>query len=208
MKEVISAYKAQEMLKSYASVAKSQLVKSYKDIKLKTPLVLKIVSVQALHKTELNGIRIVKNKDDVEKSFNELTDIAKKRKIKLEGILVQEFVSGQELIIGIKKDSVFGHVIVFGVGGIFTELLKDTSTRKCPITIHDAQDMTRELRSSALFNKEGFRGKKLNTSILEKTLVKISQLPAKNKRISELDINPFMLNDKNGCIVDARIILA
>ena len=124
----------------------------------------------------------------------------------LEGILVQEKIQGRECIIGIKKDPAFNHVILFGLGGTLTEIFEDISIRKCPISLKDAEEMIDELKSSKLF--EEYRGEKVNTSLLQKTLVKISQIPQKYKNIQELDINPFIINEKVGKVADARIIFS
>jgi len=202
--DVYTDYKAEKFLSKFVQVSKNQLVKNINQIKIKAPLVLKIISPQAIHKTEIKGIRIVKTNEEIEKNFNELLSISKRKKLKLDGIMVQQFYEGEQLIIGINKDSVFGHVILFGLGGIFTEVLDDTSIRKCPINLKDAQEMIDELKASKIF--QGFRGKKLNIEILKRTLVKISQIPQRHKKIKELDINPFILNDKSGRVVDARIV--
>ncbi len=202
--EVLTEYKAEQFLKKFLPVAKSQLVQKIEQIKIKVPLVLKLSSPQLLHKTESDAVRIVKNQHDLPIQFTQLQELARKKKIRLAGILVQEFCPGTELIIGIKKDAVFNHVLVFGIGGIFTEILKDTSTRKCPITQTDASEMIEELRSSKLFH--GARGIQLNVPFLVKTLIKASQIPLKHPSIKELDINPFMLNKVNGSVVDARIV--
>ena len=198
---ILSAYESEKFLSKTVPVPESQLVDKLSEITIKAPLVLKILSSQAVHKTEIGGVRIVNHKDELFSSFEDLLAAAKKNKIKIDGILVQEFIEGQQLIIGIKKDSVFGHVIAFGLGGIFTELINDVSIRKCPITILEAQ----ELKSSKLFH--GFRNIKLNTQLLKETLVTISKLPQKHKDIKELDINPFILNAKEGKAVDVRVVL-
>lgn len=204
-KRVYTNYEAEKFLsKNKIPVSESQLVKRLSEIKIKPPLVLKIISQDALHKTEINGVRIVKDIHQLEKSYNDLMRISKSKNLRLEGIMVQKFVEGEQLIIGIKKDPVFNHVILFGLGGIFTEVLNDTSIRKCPIKKSDVKDMISELKSSRIFKE--FRGKKLNTKFLEETLVNVSKIPSKNKKILELDINPFILNEKSGLVVDSRII--
>jgi hypothetical protein len=201
---ILTSYESEKFLEDYIPVSNAQLVNSLKEIKIRPPLVLKIVSPNALHKTEINGVRIVKSIYDVETEFRSLQAIAKKNKLKLEGILVQKFIEGEQLIIGLKKDEVFNHIILFGIGGTMTELYEDTSIRKCPITFQDAQEMIDELKAKKLFY--GFRGKKLNTDLLKKTLVTISQIPMKHKTLKEMDINPFILNEKTGACVDARIL--
>ncbi len=203
-KKILTAYKAEKLLSKYIPISKSQLVKTISEVKIKTPLVLKIISQDAIHKTDIGGVKIVKDEKNLEEDFDELLKISKKKKLKLEGILVQKFYEGEQLIIGIKKDPVFNHVILFGLGGIFTEVLEDTSIRKCPINKSDAQEMIDELKARKIFY--GFRGKKLNVNLLKNTLVKVSEIPKKYKNILELDVNPFVLNEKEGIAVDARII--
>jgi len=205
-KEILTEYYAEELLKPYLPIAKNQLVKSINEIKLKKyPLVLKIMSTQVLHKSDIGAVKIVNTKEELEKNFNELIKISKKRKIKLQGILVQEYHEGHQLILGIKKDNVFNHVLLFGVGGIFTEVLKDISIRACPITKKDAESMINDLKAKDILY--GARGKKVNLNLLKKLLVKTSQIPKKHKNILELDINPLIINEKSAYVVDARIIL-
>ncbi|MCH7568607.1 MAG: acetate--CoA ligase family protein [Nanoarchaeota archaeon] len=203
-KEVFNGYKSEKFLRKFIPVSKNQLVRRLRKIKIKPPLVLKIISKDALHKSDINGVRIIKTEAELEKNFLELLAISRRRKLKLDGIMVQEFYEGEQLIIGIKKDPTFNHVILFGLGGIFTEVLEDFSIRKCPINKEDAQEMIDELKAKKIFY--GFRGKKLNLEVLKKTLVNVSKIPLKHKNIQELDINPFILNDKEGRVVDARIV--
>ncbi|MBX4196822.1 acetate--CoA ligase family protein [Candidatus Pacearchaeota archaeon] len=204
MKEVYNEYKAEQFLRRYLPVARSQLVHDSTQVTLPLPLVLKIISDDALHKSEVHGVRVVKTQDDLEREFSDLIENAKKRKLKIDGILVQEYCWGTELIMGIKNDEVFGHVIVFGVGGIFTEILKDTSTRKCPITAHDADEMMEELKAKDILH--GARGVKVNREFLKHALVAISKIPGHHPHIEELDINPFMADEEGGKVVDARIV--
>nr|MBA4405090.1 hypothetical protein [Nanoarchaeum sp.] len=202
MEKILNSYDSQQFLLNYADLPKTQLVQTSQEITLPLPLVLKLVSNQAIHKTEINGVRFAHTKEELEKEFTSLLELSKK--LEIQGILAQEFIEGEQLIIGIKKDSVFGHVILFGLGGIYTELLKDTAIRKCPITAQDAKEMIDSLQSKQLFHN--FRNKKLNTKLLIKNLVNISRLPLKYKDIQELDINPFILNQKEGKAVDIRIV--
>ncbi len=203
--EVLDAYESQKFISKSISVPQSQLVRKSSEISIKAPLVLKIVSEQAIHKTEIGGVKIIRHQSELSNGFDELVDVAKKNKIKTDGFLVQEFIEGQQLIIGLKKDETFRHVIVLGMGGIFAELFKDISIRKCPITKEDAQSMIDGLKSKELFH--GFRNIKLNTEILKENLIAISNLPQKHKNIKELDINPYILNSRDGKAVDVRIVL-
>ena len=97
------------------------------------------------------------------------------------------------------------HVILAGIGGIYVEVYKDVSFRVCPIAEKDAEAMLDDLQGAAIL--AGARGKKLNRKALVDALVKLSKLPEKQPKIAELDINPFILNAKDGSIVDARVIL-
>ncbi len=204
-REVLNAYESHKFISRAVAVPETQLVRKVSEITIKCPLVLKIVSEQAVHKTEIGGVKLVHHQTEISESFDELLSIAKNNKIKLEGILVQEFVEGQQLIIGLKKDETFGQVILIGVGGIFAELLNDVAVRKCPITLEDSKSMIDELKTSKLFYN--FRNISLNTTLLKKTLVDISNFAQKHKEIVEMDINPYILNSTNGLAVDTRIVL-
>lgn len=207
--KILTEHAAEQLLSKSLPVAKSMLAKKEEDAakfakKIKYPVVLKIISPQALHKTEVSGVRIVKNEAELKQEFNSLLSLAKKRKLRLEGVLVQEFIKGRELIIGIKKDATFGHIILFGIGGIFVEVLNDVSFRVCPITANDAGQMIDELKAKALLF--GIRKQKpVNLKLLKEILVKVSKLPEKYPKITELDINPFIINDKTGKVADARV---
>ncbi|MBI3190713.1 acetate--CoA ligase family protein [archaeon] len=207
--KILTEEKAEELISNHVPVAKSSLTKKLEkalELKMKYPLVLKIISPKAVHKTEINGIRIVYDVEEFKTNYNDLVRVSKKKRMPLTGILVQEYVSGQEVIIGIKNDPTFGHILVFGIGGKFVELIKDVSFRACPITETDAQDMIDELKFKKILY--GLRGSKpVNMKLLKKTLISVSKLPETVKKIEELDINPFIINDKIGKAVDARIVL-
>ncbi len=202
--------KAEKMLSRYVPVAKSVLAKNVEQAikiagKIKFPLVLKIISPKAIHKTEINGIRFASNEDELKKEYADLMKMAKKKRLKPTGILVQELVSGEEVIIGIKKDATFGHVIALGMGGKYVEVFKDITFRVCPIGEKDAESMIQDLKFKKILY--GVRGRKaVNMKLLRSVLIKVSKFPLNNKNIEELDINPFIINDKIGKAVDARIL--
>ena len=206
MQKILTEYESDKILSRYIPVAKNKLVKRLAEIKKpKFPIALKIISPDALHKSDINGVRKVDDRKELEENFRDLINIAKKRKLRLDGILVQEYFSGKDFIIGLKKDETFNHIILFGIGGIFTEIVKDFSIRKCPIDYDEAGTMLEELKANKIFH--GFRGIKLNTKLLRRVLVKVSQIPRMHKNIEELDINPFILNEDKGYAVDSRMIL-
>ena len=203
-------FETEKFLSKYVKVAKRSMVKTLKECEKASrrvgfPLVLKIISKDALHKSDIGGVVIVKNKLELEDSFNSMVKIVKKRRMKLEGIMVQEFVDGNFVLIGLKKDDVFGHAVALGAGGIYTEYLKDVTFRVCPISMKDANEMVSELKLKDLLL--GARGRSGNVTLLKKALVAVSKIPMKYPNIKELDINPFVLGPKVGKVVDARMVL-
>jgi hypothetical protein len=199
---VLDSSESAEFVKGIAVVARHIVVQGVNKAvgfakKHGFPVVLKALSQKIIHKTEAGAVRIVHSKEQLEKEFIALKKIAPR-------ILVQEFVKGNEFILGLKKDPVFGHVVVAGIGGIYVEVYKDVQFRICPIKRDDAEGMLDDLQGKNIFIA---RGKKLNRKLLINALVRLSQLPGKKSRISELDINPFILNEREGKIVDARVVL-
>jgi hypothetical protein len=198
----LDAAQAAEVVKGVAPVARHAVVKKLADAgriakEYGFPLVLKALSPKIIHKTEAGAVRIVQSAGQLTKDFAALQKLAP-------SILVQEFVKGSEFIIGLKKDPTFGHVIIAGIGGIYVELYKDVSFRVCPVAEKDAEAMLDELKGRGIFTA---RGRKLNRKSLVDAITKLSRLPARQKSIAELDINPFILNEKQGVIVDARVVL-
>ncbi len=208
---VFTEYKAKDFLKKYAETSKDLLLdaKEIKKLLLEKkfslnfsfPLVLKISSDFLIHKTEEDAVRIVYNEMDFFKTLGEFDK--KLAKLKARGVIVEEFLKGQELIIGIIKDKTFGHVICLGLGGISVETVKDISFRACPLAPEDFDSMLDDLKMKDMVY--GIRGKQNNISLLKKIVMDISQIPLKNPKILELDINPLFLNEKSCKIADARI---
>jgi succinyl-CoA synthetase beta subunit len=212
-KKILTEKEAERFLEGYGiPVAKSRLVNSLSEARqaiqqIKYPAVLKIISQQALHKTEVGGVKIVDDESSLIREYNNLVQLAKKLKIKLDGILVQEKLRGQELILGVNRDPIFGHAVMLGLGGIFVEILKDVSFRICPISEKDFQSMLDDLEAKKVLY--GVRGEKpINIKLLKQVLVKLSRIPLKEKKIEELDINPFMIDEKTGKVADARIVFS
>jgi acetyltransferase len=125
------------------------------------------------------------------------------------GISVQEMISGaRETLIGVNRDPQFGHLIVFGLGGIYVEVLKDVSFRVAPVSVQEANKMITELRSYALLR--GVRGQApADVDAIVETILRISQLVTDFPDIIEMDINPFMVLDKGkgGVAADVRITI-
>ena len=181
-------------------VAERKLAKNEREVleatkKIGYPVVLKVSGI--LHKTDIGGVKVdLRNDDDVKKAYNELSKISKK-------VLVQKFISGESVMVGLKRDEAFGHAVSFGAGGVYTEVMKDVSFRICPIDENDANDMIKETRTYGMFAK---RGKKINFKAIEDVLMKLSNLSKKHSKIIEMDINPLIVNKKEAVVVDARIV--
>ena len=203
--KVLAENEAEALLKKYVPVAKGIAVKKTVGF-WKPPFILKIVSKKALHKSDIGGVRIVKNAEDAKDTYEALVAIAKKRKLAPYSIIMQEYVQGVEMIIGIKSDPAFGHAIMLGTGGTLVELIKDVSFRICPLTEKDASQMIEELKLKKLLY--GFRGSaNADVKALKKIIVKISQIP-KTHKIVEMDINPLIVATKGAKVVDARIVMS
>lgn len=171
------------------------------------PVVMKLMSPQVLHKTDFGAVVIgLKDKQDVEKTF--LDFMKKFDNVDIHGILVEKMVqSGLELIIGTNIDSTFGPVILFGVGGVLVEALKDVVFRMCPTTKEQALSAIGEIKAKVLL--DGYRGFPIvNKDELAEFIVKISNLAWEHRKyIAEMDINPIIANEEGIFPVDARIIL-
>ncbi|MCM8758318.1 MAG: acetate--CoA ligase [Candidatus Omnitrophica bacterium] len=179
--------------------------------KIGYPVVAKIVSPDILHKTESGGVRInIMNDNEMEKSFNEIMKSVKQYlpSARIEGIEIQEMVKGvQEVIIGVKKDIQFGHLIMFGLGGIFVEVLKDVTFGIVPVDRQEALEMIKEIKGYKLLS--GFRNlPEADIDGLVETIVKVSQMCQDFPEIKELDINPLVVKEKGKgtVMIDARII--
>jgi len=174
------------------------------------PVVLKISSPDVIHKSDSGGVKLgLANATQVGKAYNEIISSVKQAypEAQIEGVSVQPMApSGVEVIVGMSKDPQFGPVLMFGLGGILVEVLKDVSFRIVPVTARDAREMIREIKGYPLL--EGYRGQKpASIPALEKLIVKVSQFVEKDPQLKELDLNPIFAYPDKAVAVDARIIL-
>jgi acetate---CoA ligase (ADP-forming) subunit beta len=174
------------------------------------PIVLKIVSPDIIHKTEAGGVLVnLKNAADVASGYKKIIENVTKYKTdaKIVGILVQEMApQSTEVIVGAIKDPQFGQTVMFGLGGIFVELLKDVNFRVAPLTTEDAKEMITQLKAFPLLN--GYRNTPpADIDAIVSILCAVSRLVMENPEIKELDLNPVMAYPKGAKTVDARIIL-
>ncbi|MEK0367905.1 MAG: acetate--CoA ligase family protein, partial [Nitrosopumilus sp.] len=214
--KVITEELSKSILKSYGvKVPPFALVTTAEDAakqakKIGFPLVMKVVSPQILHKTDVGGVKVgLENINDVKKTFNDMYGrLSKKKGVEVKGILLEKMVpKGVELIVGLQNDSQFGPVIMVGLGGIMTEVMKDVAFRMLPITTSDAKSMINELKGSKLL--KGFRGSApIDLNMVANMLVRIGKLGTENAdHFNSIDFNPVIVYPKSYFVVDAKIIL-
>ncbi len=176
------------------------------------PLVLKVVSPEIQHKTDLGGVKVnIRNEEELVRGFQEILRNVKRAhpRASITGILVQEMITGaREVILGFSRDPQFGPLLMFGLGGIYVEVLRDVAFRLAPINVEEAREMLREIRSYALLR--GVRGEEeTDLAALVEALVALGRLAADFPELVEGEINPFMVRRRGeGAVaVDARLLL-
>lgn len=174
------------------------------------PLVLKIVSKHVIHKSDVGGVKLnLTTTREVESAYEDIIASIREKlpQAVIDGVSVQKMAKpGIEVVIGMTKDSQFGPVIMFGLGGILVELLKDISFRIVPLEKEDARAMIREIKGYRLL--EGYRGgEAVNIPVLEDFLLKVSRFADGYPEIKELDLNPVMAYKDGALAIDARVIL-
>ena len=167
------------------------------------PVALKVCSRKILHKTDLGGVKLdIKNMEELKKTFKEF-----KKKFPKENLLVDQMEKkGVEIIIGLVQDPTFGLSIMYGIGGIYTELYEDVSFRIVPIDLYDAEQMVEEIKGKKLL--EGFRNIPANKQLVIDLLLKVSKIGEELiNHIDQMDLNPIFVYENNICVVDAKLIL-
>ena len=174
------------------------------------PVVLKIASADILHKSDSGGVKVgLKTSKQVARAYEDILKSIEKNhpQEKIQGISVQKMARpGVEVIIGMSKDAQFGPMVMFGLGGIWVELLKDVSFRMTPLARRDAAEMVREIKGFPLLT--GYRGQEVvDIARLEDLILKVADFAERNPMIKELDLNPVFAYSDGAVAVDARIIL-
>ena len=208
----LSEYESKKLLSLYGvPITREKLSRNAEEAistaaELGFPVVLKACSPELMHKSEHGCIELnLRTERDVREAFER---ISKSIDLKLEGILVQEMVSGQrELVVGLTRDPQFGPCVMLGLGGIMTEVFEDTAFRMAPLGMIEAKDMTEELRFKAIFG--AFRGQRpVDMEMLCRTLVAVGQIGLDLEAVSELDINPMIVTPEGRVVaVDALVLL-
>jgi len=174
------------------------------------PVVLKIVSPDVVHKSDAGGVKVgLANAAQVRKAYTEIITSIKEKVpgARIEGVSVQKMARpGVEIIIGMTEDDQFGPVIMFGLGGIWVEAIRDVAFRVVPVSARDADEMVHEIKGVAALR--GYRGQEpIKISSLTKLITRISRFIEKNPQVKELDINPLIASGDGVVAVDARIVM-
>lgn len=209
--KTLSENESKQLLSGYnIPVTEEKVVKTEKEAlavaaDIGYPVVLKGSGEELTHKTELNLIALdVRDEDDLRKAYNNLVS---NTEAKVDEVLVQQMVKGdRELVVGLTRDPQFGPCVMFGLGGIFTEILNDTAFRVAPLTRWDATDMMNDIRGKKIL--EAFRGKPaVDKEALADILIAVGNIGMENDGIDEIDINPLKLIDGQPIAVDALVVL-
>jgi acetyltransferase len=200
-----------EVLQTYGiPVADYQVVHQKEDLKkimnqIKVPVALKIISPEISHKSDVGGVVLnISYLSEAEKVYDKMKRLLKGIP---SGVFVQKMISdGKEIILGAKRDPSFGPVLLFGLGGIYVEVFKETSLRVAPINRLEAEEMISELKAASIL--KGIRGERpLDIGALVENLLRLSQLMMDFPEIEGIDINPVKVLEKGAVAVDARIVL-
>ncbi|RME66091.1 MAG: hypothetical protein D6778_05290 [Nitrospirae bacterium] len=175
------------------------------------PVMLKVVSPDILHKTDVGGVVLdIENPKQLRDAYYRILSSVKTRMpfARIKGFFLSEMLKGgREVILGLTKDQSFGHLLMFGLGGVYVEVLKDVSFRVVPATERDLREMVQEIRTYSLLT--GARGQSsVDVEAIVEVLAKLNQLAMELPEVQELDINPLYAMPEGAVALDARIILS
>jgi len=178
--------------------------------KIGYPVVMKVSSPQILHKTDVGGVKLnLSNAKEVYDAFIEITSNVKRLMPQafIKGVMIYKMITeGKEVILGVTQDKTFGHMVMFGLGGIYVEVLKDVSFRIVPVSKTEAKEMIEKIKGSKIL--EGVRGEKpYDKEKIVESILRLSQLVTDFPIIKEIDINPYVVKHQGAIALDARIII-
>jgi acetate---CoA ligase (ADP-forming) subunit beta len=209
--KALSEYESKQFLKAYGipvtdeGLAKNSDEASAIAARLGYPVVLKACSPELMHKSEAGAIEMgLKNEAEVRAAYQRLVESAS---LSLDGILVQEMIRGnRELVLGLSRDTQFGPCVMFGLGGVLTEVINDTVFRVAPLEPIDAREMMEELKARAILDP--FRGQAAaDREAISRSLIALGQIGLENEAVAEIDINPMIIDPEGQVIaVDALVI--
>lgn len=209
--KTLSEYESKLVLAEYGiNVTQEKVVSTEDDAvaaasEIGYPVVIKGSGEELTHKTEMNLIALnMRDEKDVREAFQRLTS---DKKASVKEVLVQQMVKGdRELVVGLTRDEQFGPCVMFGLGGIFTEILEDVAFRVAPLTQWDAMDMMTDFRAHKIL--DAFRGQPpVAREVLADILIAVGKIGMEQDRIREIDINPMKVLDGKPIAVDALVVL-
>ncbi len=200
----MNEYEAKKFLKKYGiNIPPGTLIRTPEEVEsidLNYPLVAKVVRDDIIHKSDVGGVILnIRNEDELRNAIRKIN-----QKFDAPALVEEMQKGGVEIIVGVLKDSTFGHAIMFGLGGIFTEVFRDVTFRVIPITDKDAELMLSEIRGKKIL--EGYRGIKVNREAIIDLLLSVSKLVEENPQIEGMDLNPVLAREKDCVVLDAKII--
>ena len=207
---------SRELLGAYGiSLPQAEFVRGAKEaagvsVGLGFPLAMKVVSPDIVHKSDAGGVKLnLRDEKEVERAYEEIMEkaLTVTTKERVLGAMLSPMVPrGRECIVGMIRDEQFGPVIMFGLGGIFVEVLRDVSFRVVPVTEQDMDEMIREIKGYRLLT--GIRGERAkDIGAVKEILTKLNRIALDNPEIREIDLNPVVVHEKGASIVDSRVIL-
>lgn len=209
--KTLNEYESKRLLDAYSiPVTKEHVAASLQEAiafahEIGYPVVLKGSSRTLTHKTEHRLIELGIESDEALQ--NAYAALQERGKGQLDGILVQQMIKGdRELVAGLIRDPQFGPCVMFGLGGIFTEVLKDVTFRVAPLEMRDALEMMDEIKAKKLLDE--FRGKPaVNRDVLARTLINLGKIGLEIDEVAEIDINPLIIHGDTPVAVDALVVL-
>jgi acetyl-CoA synthetase (ADP-forming) len=207
----LSEYESKLVLASYGlPVTNERLAKNHEELdnaaaKIGYPLVIKASSHDIAHKTEKGLIRVdVRSDEEAKMAFDEILEAMNGAG---NAVLIQEMIRGQrELVVGLTRDPQFGPCVMFGLGGIFTEILNDTAFRVAPLEEFDALDMMKDIKAHKIL--DAVRGlEAVDRNALAEMLITVGRIGIENENIKEIDINPVIISNGKPVAVDALVVL-
>lgn len=216
-KSALTEWRAKKILNSYGITVTREILAETEAEAVQAanmigyPVAMKIMSPDLLHKTEAKGVRLnITDQEAVRSAFQEIKKQAMlyKPEAQIEGVLIQEMLKpGLEMIVGLKRDPIFGPAIVVGLGGVFVEVFKDVATRVAPLSEVDAGEMLSELKGKTLF--KGYRGEQpRDLDALISVILKLSHLALDlGDSLTEIDINPLIVYEEGAGVIAADALI-
>jgi len=174
------------------------------------PVVMKVVSPQVIHKSDVEGVRVgISSDEELQEAFSSISQSVRRHlpEAQIRGQFIAKMAGkGVETIVGLQRDAFFGPVVMFGIGGVLVELYKDVTFRLCPVAEQTVESMLSEVKGRRLL--EGFRGMpKADVESLKQVILAVSAIGIENPEIGSVDLNPVLVGEKGALALDARIIL-